>query len=312
LLNICPRLTIIHTSKEEKGQVFVPQINSILAIGTLSLVVIFKSSDGLAAAFGMAVNLVMLIVAILVMCVARQSWKWSITKITLVFSSVIFIDLAFLGANTHKIFQGAWIPLVFAMLISTVMITWQKGVELLRTSFYMKKISLPTIIKQLDHLRLTCLDDLTTIFITNPYDNSGGSFLNYIKLNRILPKEVLIVTIVIENYPYITKKKCFKLTQITKGIYNLDLHFGFMESINIPRTLELGEKMNVFPFALDVINATFLVEMINIVMTKKRYPRLFHWQKKLFIYLLRNSSLDIEFFRLPYDRTIAIGTYCKI
>jgi len=312
LLNVCPRLAIVHTSSAETGQVYVPQINFILAIGTLSLVLIFKSSDNLAAAFGMAVNLVMLIVAILVMCVARVSWKWSLTKIFMVFSLVIFIDLAFLGANLHKISQGAWIPLVFAMVASIVMITWQKGVALLRTSFYMKKKSLPGIFKQLDHSKLNYLEDLTTVFITDPYDNSGGSFLNYIELNRILPKQVLIVSIVIENYPYVTEKKCFELTKLTKGVYNLILHYGFMQVINIPATLVLGEKMKVFPFRFDANAATFLVEMINIVMTKQRYPHLFYWQKRLFGFLLHNAALDVEFYRLPYNRTIAIGAYCEI
>jgi KUP system potassium uptake protein len=312
LLNVCPRLSIIHTSEEETGQIYVPQINFILAIGTLSLVLIFKSSDDLAAAFGMAVNLVMLIVAILVMCVARQSWKWPITKIFLVFSLVILIDLAFLGANLHKIFEGAWIPLAFAMLISVVMITWQRGVELLRASFFMKKVSLPDIIKQLDQTKLNYLEDLTTIFITDPYDNSGGSFLNYIKLNHILPKEVLIVSIVIENHPYITDKKCFELTKLTKGVYNLILHYGFMQSINIPKMLALADKTKVFPFTLDISKATFLVEIINLVMTKKKVPRLFYWQKRLFEFLMRNSAMDIEFFKLPYNRTIAIGNYCEI
>jgi len=312
LLNICPRLSIIHTSEEETGQVYVPQINFVIAVGTLSLVMIFKSSDGLAAAFGMAVNLVMLIVAILVMCVARQNWKWSISKIFLVFFLVILIDLAFLGANLHKIQQGAWIPLAFAVVISVIMITWQKGVELLRSSFYMKKIPLPDIIKQLDNTKLNYLENLTTIFITDSYDNSGGSFFNYIKLNRILPEQVLIVSIVIENYPYVPEKKCYELTELTKGIYTLILHYGFMQSTNIPRTLALGGKMKVFPFTLDVNKATFLVEIINISMTKKKYPRLFYWQKKLFGFLLRNSAFDIEFFRLPYNRTIAIGTYSEI
>ncbi len=312
LLNVCPRLSIVHTSKEEKGQVYVPQVNFILAIGTLSLVLIFKSSDGLAAAFGMAVNLVMLIVAILVLCVARKIWKWSITKIFLIFSGVILIDLIFLGANLHKIFEGAWIPLAFATIISVVMITWQKGVELLRTSFYMKKITLPDIIKQLDNLKLNPLDDLTTLFIADSNDTSGRSILNYIKLNRVLPKQVLIISIVIENYPYISDKNCFVLTKLTQGFSNLELHYGFMQSINIPRTLALGKKMKVFPFALDINKATFLVEMIHISMTKKKYPRLFYWQKQLFGFLLRSSALDVEFFQLPYNRTITISTYCEI
>jgi KUP system potassium uptake protein len=312
LLNVSPRLEIIHTSEEETGQVYLPKINFLLAIGTLSLVLIFRSSGGLAAAFGMAVNLVMLIVAILVMCVARQSWLWSLPKVILVFIPVIIIDLLFLGANSHKIFEGAWVPLVFAVVISTVMITWSKGVKLLRATFYTQKIALPDIILKLDHSKLNYLEDLTTIFITDPEDDSGGSFLNYIKLNRILPKDVLIVSIIIENFPFVDNDKCFEFTKLTKGIYNLNLHYGFMQAINIPKTLALGEKMKVFPFALDVNKATFLVEMINIVITKQKYPQLYYWQKKLFSFLLHNSALDIEFYHLPYNRTIAIGTYCEI
>ena len=312
LLNVCPRLSIIHTSKEETGQIYLPQINFIIAIGTLSLVVIFQDSDGLAAAFGMAVNLVMLIVAVLVMCVARRVWRWSIGKTVCVFSYVILIDLIFLGANIHKIYEGAWIPLVFAAIISTIMITWQKGIMLLHSSFYMKERTLPQDIKQLEHSRYLRVEDLTTIFITDSYDQSAAIFLNYIKLNRILPQQVLIVSVVIKNYPFVSGKKCFELTEMAHGVYNLKLHYGFMQSTDIPRSLVSAVKANFFPFALDVSKATFLVETINIFISKKRYARFFYWQKKLFALLLRNSEIDINFFRLPYTRTISIGTYCEM
>lgn len=312
LLNVCPQLSIIHTSKEEPGQIYLPQINFIIALGTLSLVVIFQSSNGLAAAFGMAVNLVMLIVTLLVMCVARQSWKWSKTKIACVFSLIILIDLVFLGSNSHKIFEGAWIPLAFAFIISVVMITWQKGVALLHASFNLKKRALPDVLKQLDHTQYNCVQGLTTIFITDSYDQSAGIFINYIKLNHILPQQALIVSIVIENHPFISGKKCFELTELTHGVYNLKLHYGFMQSTDIPRTLASGLKLNVFPFTFDLDKATFLVETINIFIKKRRGAHLFYWQKKLFGALLRNSELDIKFYCLPYSRTITIGTYCEI
>lgn len=312
LLNVCPQLTIVHTSEEERGQVYVPRINFMLALGTLSLVVIFKSSGGLAAAFGMAVNLVMLIVAILVMCVARLSWKWSKTRIFLVFSTVIFIELIFLVANMHKIFQGAWIPLAFAVVSSIVMVTWQKGVELLRTSISKGQKTLPDMLKQLDKTKLNVVDDLTIIFVTDSYDKSAGSFFNYIKLNHIMPKQVLIISVIIENRPYVPEGKSYQLAQVASGVYTLELHYGFMQSINIPRTLVLGAKMKAFPFSLDINKATFLVDILNIAMTKQKYPRMFYWQKKLFGLLLRNSAIDIDFFRLPYSRTIAVGSYCEI
>lgn len=312
LLNVWPRLSILQTSKEEKGQVYVPKVNFILAIGTLLLVAIFQSSSALAAAFGMAVNLVMIIVAVLVIYIARQYWNWSTAKIIRVFSVFMLIDFAFLGANLHKIHKGGWIPLAFAALCGIIMLTWYRGTELLRSSYYMRKVALPDIIKQLSHTKLHYLHNATSIFISESADQSGGSFLHYLKLNRIMPELVLIVSVVVDDHPYVFGKKHFELKKMMEGIYRLNLHYGFMQPINVPRTLAMGVDMKIFPFSLNVKQATFLVEIVNITMTKRKYPRLFYWQKKLFAFLLRNSALDIEFFKLPYNRTIAIGTYCEI
>lgn len=309
LLDICPRLFIAHTSKEETGQVYVPQINILLAFGTLSLVVVFQSSNGLAAAFGMAVNLVMLIVAILVMYVARQQWKWSHKKIAVIFFPLLIIDCVFLGANVPKILEGAWMPLAFAFFISVIMITWQRGMELIRNSFYKKKLPLTQVIKQLDYSKVNEVKDFTMIFITDPYDNSGGVFYNYVKLNHIMPKQALVISVIVDDIPYITDRNRYELQKLMDGYYTLTLHYGFMQLIHIPRTLEEGNKRKIFPFALDVNKATFLVEVINMSTTSKRYPTLFNWQKRIFNFFLRNSALEIDFFHLPHNQTISIGNY---
>ena len=312
LLNVLPRLSIIHTSKEEKGQIYIPQINFILATGTLILVVIFRSSDALAAAFGMAVNLVMIIVAIFVICVARAYWNWSILKIIRVFSIFMLIDLAYLGANLHKIDKGAWIPLAFAAVSGIIMVTWDRGMKILRSYYSMSQVALPDIIKHLDRSKLSYLENLTMIFVTDPYDKSGGSFLQYLKLNHIMPERVLIVRSVIENYPYISERKRYVLEKLSNHIHSLTLHYGFMEIIDVPKALIGGNKMGVFPFYLNFEKASFLVEIINIATRRKKHSNLFYWQKKLFSFLLRNSALDIEFYRLPYNRTMAIGVYYDI
>lgn len=309
LLEICPRLSIIHTSKEETGQVYVPQVNFFLALGTLLLVVIFESSDGLAAAFGMAVNLVMLIVAVLVLFVALKLWKWSYPKIGLIFLPLIVIDLIFLGANLRKIDEGAWIPLVFAAIISTVMITWQRGMQLVRTYFYKNKLPLSDIIKGMDRSKLKAIDDLTMIFVSDPYDNSASSFLNYAKLNHLMPKNTLIVKVVVNDFPFVREQGRYVLETLIDGYYSLTLHYGFMQSINVPRSLEMGIKRGLFPFPLEVSSATFLVEIIHFAVGKKKYPRFSRWQKRLFSLLLRNSQLSIEFYRLPPAQTISIGSY---
>ncbi len=299
LLEICPRLSIIHTSKEETGQVYVPQVNFFLALGTLLLVVIFESSDGLAAAFGMAVNLVMLIVAVLVLFVALKLWKWTYTKIGIIFLPLIIIDLIFLGANLRKIDEGAWIPLVFAAIISTVMITWQRGMQLVRTYFYKNKMPLTEIIKGMDRSKLKAIEDLTVIFVSDPSDNSATSFFHYAKLNHLMPKNTLIVKVVVDDFPFVREQNRYELETLSDGYYTLTLHYGFMQSINVPHSLDMGVKKNLFPFPLDVCSATFLVEIIHFAVGKKKYPRFFRWQKRLFSLLLRNSQLNIEFFHLP-------------
>ena len=308
-LDICPRVAIVHTSKEETGQIYVPVVNTFLALGTLLLVIVFQSSSGLAAAYGMAVNLVMLCVAILVFCVARMIWKWSFIKMGIVFFPLILIDFIFLGANIPKIYDGAWIPLAFALAISIIMITWQGGMKLVHNFFYKKKIPLTEIIKQLDRSKLSYVEDLTVIFVADPYDKSGGAFLSYVRLNHIMPKNSLAVSVVVGDSPYITDKNRLNLETLMDGYYNLTIQYGYMQSINVPRALEAGIKNNIFPFIFDVDKATFLVQIIHMSAGDKRYPQLFKWQKRLFGFLLRNSELDIKFFNLPTNQTISIGTY---
>lgn len=312
LLDLYPRLPIIQTSEKKKGQIYVPQMNAILAIGTLILVITFKNSSSLAHAYGIAVNLVMLGVTIMVTRVAYIHWRWSVIKVVTIFSLFLFVEIAFLGANAQKIITGGWVPLLFAAICAIVMVTWQKGMEFLRASYYMEKVDLKTIMDEFNHPDLHYLPNATTIFISDPYDKSGGALLHYFKLNRILPEHILIVSITIENHPYIFQTERHELTKLGKGIYRLTLHYGFMELIDIPEALSAANNKKIFPFKLDVGQATYLVEITQINATRRKKTLLFFWQEKLFAYLMRNAALDIEFFRLPYNRTVAIGTYCEI
>lgn len=312
LLDLYPRLPIIQTSEKKKGQIYVPQMNVILAIGTLILVITFKNSSALAHAYGIAVNLVMLGVTIMVTRVAYIHWHWSLIRIAAIFSLFLFVDIAFLGANAQKIITGGWVPLLFATICAIIMVTWQKGMEFLRASYYMEKVDLKTIIDELNHPNLHYIPNSTTIFISDPYDKSGGALLHYLKLNHIVPEHILIVSITIENHPYISQIDRHEFTKLGKGIYRLTLHYGFMELIDIPEALSTANKKKIFPFTLDVDQATFLVEIAQVTATRRKRTLLFFWQEKLFAFLMRNAALDIEFFQLPYNRTVAIGTYCEI
>lgn len=311
LLNLYPRLAIKQTSKSERGQVYVPQMNKILMIGTLLLIMIFRTSSSLANAYGVAVNLVMFATTIMVIRVAKTQWRWSVLKILFIIGPFFLIDLSFLGANAHKVLEGGWFPLVVALGCTTVMITWNKGVKLIRSSFYMDKTSIDDFIHNIDRSNLY-LPDTTAIFITDPYDQSGGSFLHYLKLNRIIPKQLLIVSIQIENHPEVKLRDRFEVRQVIDGIHSLVVHYGFMQLINIPRALKAANRRNILPFIIDVDRAAFHVEMIHLAITRRRDSPLYHWQKRLFALLMRNALIEIEFFHLPYNRTVAIGTYCAI
>lgn len=312
LLNLSPRVSVIQTSNKEKGQVYVPKVNVVLAIGTLLLVVIFKNSTALAGAYGLAVNLVMIVVAILVMMVARQQWQWSIAKILRVFFVFVVIDFAFLGANLHKFLAGGWIPLAFAAVCATIMLTWHKGMGVLRASYHMNRTALVNLSHELHHHSLQAVPNSIAIFVTDPYDQSGGCLLHYLKLNRIMPDQVLLVSTKVKDRPYMTGTERFELKKLIKNIHHLILHVGFMESPNIPADLSTANQLKLFPFDLDIKQTVFLVEIPHITATRQKQHPIFFWQEKLFAFLMRNSVLDIEFFQLPYNQTIAIGTYWEI
>ncbi len=312
LLDLYPRIPIIQTSNTLFGQIYVPQLNIILAIGTIALVVIFGSSSALTNAYGIAVNLVMLGVTLMVMRLAYQYWRWSVIKVIAVFGIFLIIELAFLGANLQKIMNGGWVPLLLAAAAMFIMLTWYQGMKYLRNNYYMEKVSLIEIIKHFDAKDLNMLKNTTSVFITDPYDNSGGCFLHYLKLSHMIPEHVLMVSIMIETRPIVPTNERYKFTAVGKNIYKIVLHYGFTEIINIPEALATGDRLKIFPFYVDVDQVNYLVEITHIIVNKNKRTLLANWQEQLFAFLMRNAVLDIEFLHLPYNRTIAMGTYCEI
>jgi KUP system potassium uptake protein len=311
LLSLCPRIPIIQTSKEHMGQIYVPQINFILFVGTLTFAFTFKTSENLAHAYGIAVNADMLMVDLMVAYAAISIWHWSKIKTGLLFGVFLTIDFAFLGSNFHKFLTGGWVPVILALVLATIMYTWKYGLEYLRNNYYMNKTDISKIIKQLHYKSLNQLHDLTAVFITDVYDKSGGSLLHFLKLSRSMPEHVLIVNYRVNNIPYVHHSQRYEITCLDDRVYNLTLNYGFMESISIPHALDRASNKNILPFKLDSEKATYMVEIPNIMASKSKKSLTFFWQERLFAFLIRNYSanLNIEFYKLPYNRTIAIGTY---
>jgi KUP system potassium uptake protein len=313
-LGLSPRFPIIQTSQKLVGQIYIPQINFFLMLGTLILLFSFQNSSRLAHAYGIAVNSVMLMVLTIVAYVAWTVWKWSRIKTVAVFGFFCLVDLAFLGANAHKILTGGWLPILFALIVATVMYTWNNGLLYLKEHFYLQEEELPKLIKQLHYKSLQQLPGRTAIFITDIYDRSGGSFLHFLKMSNTVPENILIVNYEVANRPRILTKNRFHIKALGNKIYQLTLRYGFIETISVPHELQLLNELGKIPFKINISSATFFVDMPNILALKEKKSLRFYWQEKLFAFLIRNytMNLNIDFYRLPYNRTIALGTYYVI
>jgi KUP system potassium uptake protein len=314
LLGLYPHLPIVQTSGFQRGQIYIPQMNLILAIGTLILVLTFKNANALTHAYGVAVNLVMVLTSLMMIYLVIHSWRWHWLAVMGLILFLGSIDLSFLGANIQKIATGGWVPIVFASVCAFVMYTWNMGRMYLSQTYYMKQDTLSKILRQFDYSSLNRLPNTTAIFITDIYDKTGGSFLQFLKLNRILPEHILIVNYVVENIPYVSSLNRFQARCLKEKICELTLHYGFMDTVSIPQALYVANDRGLLPFSVDIKHITYFIEIPNVIASREQHTMWFFWQEKLFAFLVRNYSanLNIDFYQLPYNRTVAIGTYYMI
>jgi KUP system potassium uptake protein len=312
LLGFYPHIPIIQTSQQARGQIYIPQINHLLAIGTILLVLIFKSSDALADAYGIAVNGVMLFTSILIVELSLKNW--SVLKISLIPAFCIFIatDLAFLGANLHKIATGGWLPMTVATLCAVIMLSWYRGRQYLYNKYHLNHEKHDKLLRQLFYKKIQVLHKSSAVFVTDIYDHSGGAFLRFLKTNCLRPERTMIVNYVVHNVPRVSMKERFNFTEIKDGIYRLTLTYGFMDTVSVPESLEYAQNNKLLPFDVDVQTLHYFIEGPTVVAARDDSHRLFFiLQKHIFAFLVRNYSahINIAFYQLPYDRTIAIGSY---
>ncbi|VEB37232.1 potassium uptake protein [Legionella sainthelensi] len=307
LLNLIPRLKIVYTSKIEKGQVYLPFINFILALGTCALVITFRSSSSLADAYGIAVNLDMLLTTVLVGIIAYRCWHWNVLKLT-IFPLILIIELGFLAGNSSKFLTGGWIPIFIALIGIIVMYTWHCGFEKLRELHHRDALMDAFIIDELNQNKISRQPG-TGFYIIDPYDYEGESLLHHLRLNRIFSENMVFLSIKIENKPYIPLENKFELITKAKGFYLIHIHFGFTENINLPHILdEMFQKVHL-PFEISKNKLLYFIEIVFVEMTRERLRGMCLWQKHLFSLMIRNAVPDIQFYCLPYNKTIALGTY---
>jgi len=305
-LGFLPRMTVRHTSSREEGQIYVPQVNLALAIGVLGLVLGFKTSDSLASAYGIAVTGTFTCTAVLAAVVFRRQFRWSRIAALGVFGFFFIIDLAFFSANTMKVIEGGWVPLVFAMVLIALMTTWKRGRDLLFARWRQESLPLASFLARLPQSRTVRVPG-TAVFLTGNPDYVPAALLHNLKHNKVLHERVLFVTVQNLDVPEAEPERRVEIQELAPGIHRVILRYGFMESPNIPRALETVAALGV-PF--DAMQASYFLGRDVIVPSQA--PKMSLWRRWLFLAMARNAVPATEFFRIPYDRVVELGVRVAI
>jgi len=305
-LGILPRLTVHHTSASEEGQIYLPQVNALLAVGVLILVMAFKTSDNLASAYGIAVTGTFLCTSILAVVVFRRQYGWSRWLALSVFGALSVIDVTFFASNLMKVVEGGWVPLAMGAALIALMTSWQRGRALLFARWQQDSLPLASFLARLPASRTVRVPGLAVFLSGNP-DFVPGALLHNLKHNKVLHERVLFVNVKNEDVPEIAADKRMELTELAPGIHRVSLHYGFLESPNIPRALE---ELGPHGVKFDPMTASyFLGRELLVAATVPKMPL---WRLWLFLVMARNSVPVTEFFRIPPDRVVELGVRVAI
>jgi KUP system potassium uptake protein len=305
-LGLLPRLTVLHTSNTEKGQIYVPQVNAALFIGVLLLVLLFKTSNNLASAYGIAVTGTFMCDTTLAMVVFRRQFNWSRTVAVAVFGGLFLIDATLFSANTLKFLEGGWVPLIFALALVALMTSWKRGRDRLLARWRQDSMPIAPFLARLPQSRSILRVPGLAVFLTGNPDYVPTSLLHNIKHNKVLHQKVMFVTVETTDRPEEPALGRATVEVLAPDIHRVILRYGFMESPNIPRALEdLGPDSG-----FDAMQASYFLG--REVLVPGMAPNLSWWRRWLFLWLARNAVPATEFFRIPSDRVVELGVRVTI
>ena len=301
-LGYTPRVTIVHTSEREAGQIYIPEVNTALAVGTLLLVVSFRSADALGAAYGVAVTGTMAITNVLFYAIARERWKWSAQKAGSFLAFFMVIDLAFFASNLLKVPSGGWVPLAVAVLVFVLMTTWKKGRVLLRNILTERSLPLADFVESLSVGGPVRVPG-TAIFMTSESEGTPVVLLHHLKHNKVLHEKVILLSIVAKAVPEVPSTERITLEPLSHGLYRVRAAYGFMETPNVEdiraRLADAGIKTRRMDTSY-YLGREQLIAANSVGMAK--------WRKKLFSIMARNARSATQYFGIPPNRVVELGT----
>jgi KUP system potassium uptake protein len=305
-LGFSPRLEIRHTSEEEEGQIYIPRANWGLYIGIIVLVLGFKSSSNLAAAYGIAVTGTMVCSTVLALVVARTLWNWSLALCIGLGVAFLALDFTFMGANLLKIPDGGWFPLMVGLGMFLLMATWKRGRQILGKR--LSEDSMPIdlfLARQKDNPTLRVGG--TAIYMTGNPDMLPVALLHNLKHNKVLHERVVFMTVLFEDIPRVSAKDRVVVQGLAEGFYSITVRYGFFQEPDLPKVLRLCKA---FGLEFDVMQTSFFLGRETLI--PSIHPEMAEWREKLFVVMSRNSVSATDFFRIPAGRVVELGTQVQL
>ncbi|HLJ71383.1 MAG TPA: potassium transporter Kup [Roseiarcus sp.] len=305
-LGLLPRLEIVHTSDVQEGQIYIPRANRLLLIGVLALVLLFRTSDALANAYGIAVSGTMVATTSLAFFVVWRLWRWPLWSALLIVCGFLAIDISFFLANLYKVLDGGWIPLLLGGTMVLVMWTWARGSHILSLKTHRDSIPMTDLIKMLEKSKPVRVPG-TAIFLTSDPSVAPSSLMHNLKHNKVLHERVVVMCVKTETTPRMKAAARFEVQKLSPDFLGVTLHFGYMESPRIPHALALMRKAG---WKFDIMTTSFFVGRRTLkAATNSDMPR---WQDRLFIALAKQATNAPDFFHIPSDRVVELGAQMKV
>lgn len=305
-LGYCPRLNVLHTSAAVRGQIYVPAVNWLMMVACLLLVAVFRTSSGLAAAYGVAVASTMLITTILAFFVVRSRWGWPLGVAVLLFATLLTIDLAFFSASLVKVRDGGWIPLALAGCVFTVMTTWSRGRSALARVLKDDSVSVERTLENIRRSRVTRVSGSAVFLVRSP-EGMPIVLLHHLKHNKVVHERVVLLTVLTEEVPYASDEERIAVQELGDGFWRVVARYGYMENPQVPRILELCRPHGL---DLDPMDTTFVLGRETLLTGgSSRMPR---WRKRLFSFLSKNAIPATRFFGLPPNRVVELGRQVEL
>jgi KUP system potassium uptake protein len=305
-MGYCPRLKILHTSDRQIGQIYIPFINWALFVAVLMLVLGFRRADNLGGAYGIAVTLAMLIDSVLIYVVMRRIWHWRRPVAAAIALPLISIDGLFLASNSLKIPEGGWFPLLIGIVVFTLLTTWKRGRALLMSRLAEESMPLDIFVESIDASPPARVSG-TAVFLTSTVDRVPHALLHNLKHNKVLHERVVFLTIHTQDFPRVPESERIRLSDLGCSFWRMEAYYGFAEDPDVPELLQAVGKDE---FAYDMMETSFFVSRETLIASVA--PGMALWRERLFVSMSKMAVKATDFFHIPTNRVVELGTQVEL